>query len=57
MCLKEESLNYHSTNYRISSAKQFVRCWKNDGEKKMGRIFVLLEKMRLVLDLLNLALR
>lgn len=38
------------------SAGKFVSCWRNGGERD-GKIFDLLGKIRLVLDLLNLALR
>lgn len=46
-----------SFNDDISSARQFVRCWISCGEKKVGKDFWFVGKIKLVLDLLNLALR
>ena len=48
-----------TTSYRclISRVRQFVRSWRNDGEKKDGKDFWFGGNRRLVLDLQKLALR
>lgn len=35
----ERVITQLSLNYDIPSAKRFVRCWENGGEKKVGKDF------------------